>query len=312
MKTIHAVVLLALTSFARAQSANFYVPPFQTYDPLHQKSIRLVAKELEIDLEPGDPYNPEINPDKLLLKRAEGDQELSLPYEIGQVNSITDIGDNKVVVNGMINGERSEIVVVDWKLASIIDNFICYLPEVSPDGKWIAFIKFYPAHGSEFVPRDHYMIYKLSGLTRQSRLRDRAANDRINVGETIYPIGRKNLPGDNVGRSSAAPDESSSRLVWSSDSNNFAFAVSAGKDLSLVWVTRSKDSHWNVKTIVQDTSQVWTQPPPAEAGLQECPVVVDQLAIDLTAEPVLSGRLSVVVLNPRKTTTFAHPYSEFK
>lgn len=89
---------------------------------------------------------------------------VSIPNEVVQINSIIRASGNQVALIGMSNGSVYDVVLIDVLQNRIVDQFLAFRPAPSPDGRFIAFIKFYPPHGysPDFYPAgpsDFVMIY---------------------------------------------------------------------------------------------------------------------------------------------------------
>jgi len=280
-----ALALICLHAYslpdALAQPSS-YPTPFNTYDPVHQKPVSLNDSGVTIILQQGDPQNYFTDPDKLIVSTPSETSTISLPGDIGQVDSISRLGDSQVAVLGMVNGSVSEVVVVNWKTGLIVDEFLCYLPAVSPDGQKIAFIKFYPPHGNEFPPTDHFMVYEPAKGPGSNRPIDVATRDHINVGTTIYPPNERNHESDNVGRFAGETYAAASRLYWTVNGKSLLFGVRSGTEFSIVWVTFPSTGSPEVKIDDLGTSHLCSTPQPAclvvgsdiDAGGDDGPVSV--------------------------------------
>ena len=303
-----AVLLVSGLSSQGVPHEEWRPPAVQTYDPAHQKPVSVSAPGIEIRWEPGDMDHAASKPGKLVLKKAGNVITLQMPDEIGQVNRIVPLKGNRAIVQGMVNGSVSEIVVLDWANAQIVDTFMCYLPEISPDGERIAFLKFYPPRGHDYEPRDFVMIYDTIRSASENRPSGVQEKDRINVGRTVFPKDHQNRQGDNVGKSVEPGYRSSSKLFWSAESSDLVFAVHSGPKLSLVWFKVKNNS---VKTLSVDTSDIWNvqaSPSDTRPGVQECPVFVTDIVIDSSAQQV--SIVSGVVGG--KSETESYSYAQFK
>jgi hypothetical protein len=310
MRTLCIALVLIFITHVRAQAQSepgLYVPPFQTYEPLKQKPITFAAGGVQITLEPGDPYNLSSDPDRLAVQTETGGRTtIALPEEVGQVDSISGLQDSQAAVIGMVNGSVSEVIIIDWRKTIIIDKFLCYLPAVSPDGRKIAFIKFYPPHGSDFAPRAHYMIYDAIKGESSNRSAEAHANVSVDVGTTIFPKNMENHPSDNVGKSSEPTYEHASLLYWSTDSANLIFAVSTGPDVSIVWAAFRGGDNPVVKSYAIDSSLLCGQA--SKVGPRDCLIVASDIGVDQTGSSV-SLRLTAI---GKKTATETLAYSEFQ
>jgi hypothetical protein len=148
-----------------------------------------------------------------------------LPDEFAQLNRIVPVPRNEAVLIGMASGEVYEVVIVDTVNCRIVDHFWCYEPDVSPNGRLIAFIKYYPPH---FVPdvTDIVMIYDVTRRAAGNRPSSPDMVPDVDVGMRAYPPGT-NTPDDNVGtgvRDVMLNSVTSERFFWTSDSSKFLFA----------------------------------------------------------------------------------------
>jgi len=107
---------------------------------------------------------------------------------------------------------------------------------MSPDQRWIVYRKAYPSQGTELPVSQEYLLYDLSKSPAQNRAPGVALDDNGDVGAPIYPLGQKNLPGDNIG----VPDHQLHSMVsdfyWSPDSKALVFADLLLDKVSLVLV----------------------------------------------------------------------------
>lgn len=149
-------------------------------------------------------------------------ETVQLPSEIVQVNEIFAGPNGKAVVVGMVNGSVFEVVILGNSPPAVADTFLAYAPAVSPDGRFIAFAKFYPAHFTEGTG-DHYLLYDVLKDAPGNRAAGIPASDRTNVGQPIYPR-IPNHDGDNTGLSRAEHHMISQSFFWQSDSTRYAFA----------------------------------------------------------------------------------------
>jgi len=156
----------------------------------------------------------------------------------GQVEDIRLFQDRLAVVTAMVGGDLHGVVVVDILKGGIIDHFKCYSPSISPDGKYVAFIKFFPSHFIDNA-EDHYMIYDVAASPVDNRPTEgdpyRHYHDTL-VGRCLYPEGIGNKPGDNFDLKLPSSDRPaddrdlhhavSENFFWSPDSRGFVFADS--------------------------------------------------------------------------------------
>lgn len=201
------------------------------FDPQHQKPIGYKDGAVNINLL--------IQGEKLSLSIQKHDKPATavpLPGNMMQVNDITRAQPNKVVVIGMVNGDVWSVAVISLDALSVSDNFLCYEPAISPDGRYIAFIKFFPPHGAEDV-EDHYMLYDLSKDASRNRPVGVSSTDWKTVGFTVYPVGIGNKEFDNLHHSeSSAHMLASAGFFWGPTSKSLVFADSYNEQTSIVLV----------------------------------------------------------------------------
>jgi hypothetical protein len=161
---------------------------------------------------------------------------VSLPANILQVNEIRRVSSNKIVVIGMFNGDVWSVAIVSLHELDVTDNFLCYEPVISPDGKYIAFIKVFPPHGAQGT-EDHYMLYSLTMIAAQNRPAGVSSTDIRTVGFTIYPFGVGNKEFDNLNRPESAEHSlAASGFFWSPNSDEVVFADSYKGQTSIIVV----------------------------------------------------------------------------
>jgi hypothetical protein len=106
----------------------------------------------------------------------------------------------------------------------VVDEFAAYRPVLSPDQRWIAYVKIYPLHGTEAT--DEYLIYDLTKSPVQNRpVGD--VNNSADVGAVIFPPGQKNLGGDNIGVPREQMHGGGLGFYWATDSRAVLFVDTA-------------------------------------------------------------------------------------
>ncbi len=162
-------------------------------------------------------------------------RSVTLPSEFVQMGSARLFTSDRLVVTGMVNGDVSEVIIVDSNKAEMHDHFLCYSPTVSPDGRYVAFVKFYPAHGVNSV-EDHYSIYDAKLSPEQNRPPLYPHNPAV-VGKIVYPNGLSNKPSDNVDLESTSTHRMvSDGFFWDEQSVSVVFADEFHDELSAVVV----------------------------------------------------------------------------
>src|SRR6266436_6096668 len=100
---------------------------------------------------------PEHHSPRILNGATKRDFLFALPIAMDLAEEMRRGFGGKLIVRGMVNGSGSEIVLLDPRSNKLLDKFLCYLPSPSPDGRYIAFVKFSPLHFAGNT-EDHYMV----------------------------------------------------------------------------------------------------------------------------------------------------------
>jgi len=249
----------------------------QTFDPAHQRPLRYHDDQITATLIVGKDH------DSLAIESAGANVgRVDLPVEMAQVDEIRRAVSGKLVVRGMVNGAGSEIAVVDVASAKLLDRFVCYLPSISPDGRYIAFIKFYPAHFTEGAD-DHYMLYDLARSAEGNRPAGVPAEDWDTVGFCLYPIGVGNQSADNLRRPEGTRHMSRSGFFWSAHGQvAFADQVEGEPDVRVLLVTVEDGVAGRIRAIDQPATALC--PEKGTAGLT-CTPLVEMIEFRQEPEP---------------------------
>ncbi len=161
---------------------------------------------------------------------------------------------DKVFVIGTPNGTSYETVVVDLLAGSVTDRFDCLLPSISPNGRFVAFVKWFPGH---FV-RDvewHYMLYDSTKTAIQNRPPGTVTPDAVNVGKPLYPTNVDNKQGDNFNLDRPVHEAAMDSFFWSPDSSRLVFADKHDRVMSLVMVRPGEVHQGAVSVRIPDLCQ---------------------------------------------------------
>ena len=159
----------------------------------------------------------------MTLEQGGNRKTVTLPPEFSQVNSAHPYKSDRLIVTGMVNGDASEVVVIDLQKGSVADHFLCYSPSISPSGRYVAFVKFYPTHGVSDV-EDHYMLYDVSSSPEQNRPAI-TSHHTVVVGHVLFPEGISNRPDDNVDLDGRPTHRmASDSFFWNDQSTSLVFA----------------------------------------------------------------------------------------
>ncbi len=300
--TLLTLAILCIPSVAQgdADYNKSLTGPAITFDPAHQKPVSYSDKSIRVDLIIGKER------DSLsILSRASGaEKRVDLPEEIAQVDEIRKVVGNKLVVRGMVNGSGSEIAVIDILSARQIDKFLCYGPRVSPDGRYIAFVKFYPSHFAEGT-EDHYMLYDLDKSPRNNRPPVAAGDDWQTVGICIYPTGIGNKAFDNVRRPEGSQHSSRSEFYWNPGKEEVFFAdqVDSDDQITLVIADVGTNEHLSLRTAEQRTDQLCASIKAAASA--SCSLLVRRAEFKNGIRPMITALFEILERRQLKTVEYS-------
>ena len=152
---------------------------------------------------------------------------------IAEIAEVCPLSDGRMVVFADMGGALA-VYLVNKAKASVIDLFWAYYPAVSPDQRWIAYVKFYPLHGVE--GSDEYMLYDLTKTAAENRPADEP-KDAIDVGRVIFPPGHENFPGSNTQLPEDQRHLGGTRLYWAPDSRAILFEDGAKNGPGIALIT---------------------------------------------------------------------------
>jgi hypothetical protein len=209
------------------EGAETVFPPVAVFQPSHQRALTYKDTRVRASLVVGK------STDSLRIQKKGKTQTIQLPEELAEVDEVRAVADDQLAVRGMVNGSGSEVVLVSFQSAKVRDKFLCYRPAISPDGKYIAFVKFYPAHFVDGTS-DHYMLYALDQSPTDNRPKGVPVGDNIDVGNPVYPPAVRNSYSDNVSVPVGEQHQAVSPLFWSSDSKRLFFADRLDEELDIL------------------------------------------------------------------------------
>lgn len=153
-------------------------------------------------------------------------------HQIDQVNIFAD----RLLVVGRQTANFSEADVLELPSGIIVDQFRCFMPAVSPDRHFIAFIKPFPGHPGPVSVTAEYLVYDLTESPEFNRSRSKSGVT-YDAGLPVYPPGATNAPGSNVVPGTDSPVHwiASDQLYWL-DPTTLAFADRYEREVDLVTV----------------------------------------------------------------------------
>jgi len=205
------------------------------FDPEHQQPVMLSTPELTAEVMAYPPNRATGQARSIRVKTPGGESLVPLPFQFYQVNAILQGPPGRLVVVGMSGGYVYEIGILDVAAARVIDRFTCYSPAVSPNGRYVAFTKFYAPH---FLPspEDHSMLYLAAGSPSENRPEGIPLDNDVDVGFAIYPPGVGNWKADNMNVPPGSAHTVAGSYVWK-DSSEYFFADGTASDFAAVWVS---------------------------------------------------------------------------
>jgi len=133
---------------------------------------------------------------RIALRFGRGDSApaITLPgYFINEVSEVCPLSDGRLVVFAKFGG--IDVTIVDPAKHAVPDHFLAYDPvSLSPDQRWIAYVKFFPLHGVD--GSEQLILYDLSRNAGQNRADD--PGEDLSPGAAIFPPGHANFPGSNI------------------------------------------------------------------------------------------------------------------
>jgi hypothetical protein len=144
--------------------------------------------------------------------------------------------DRSLVLFGWMNPLlAANVLILDSTTGSFIDDFWCYEPSVSPNGRSIVFLRFFPSHFAYGV-ESQYRAYTTAAGPRLNRSPE-SISSKIEVGKSIYPTDAREATRSNINIPNSAAHFKRSAFFWSPDSAHVAFVDEQSRQLSLVAVT---------------------------------------------------------------------------
>nr|WP_321476990.1 hypothetical protein [uncultured Paludibaculum sp.] len=136
--------------------------------------------------------------------------QLTLQNETAQIDRLLLLSQSRTLIEGHMNGSVSIITVLDNSSGQVLGSLLCFVPSVSPDGTWLAYVKVYPLHFTD-VSNEYYVANLNQRFVKGSI--PPSHDNRIPIGQRIYP---------------ATADEGehswgSNKLFWVGAQNTLAF-----------------------------------------------------------------------------------------
>lgn len=239
-----AMVMSGFIWFCAGAAESKADPTEKRYDPENQRPLEVHRGDLAVSLA-GKSEKFSLS----VTRNSAATRSVALSDHFEQVNDLHWSPDGRLFIHGMFNSSGDVVAVVNLATLSIDDEFLGYGVAPSPDGRYLAFVRFFPAHGIEGVEH-RVRLYDLTESPAQNRpIHSPLEGPEFEVGTPIYPV----LSDEGKRANSGVPDADAYLLVsdfrWSSDSTRFSFGMEhAAHELYVVvaYPTRSVVASANI------------------------------------------------------------------
>jgi len=182
-----------------------------------------------------------VTDDRAVLHIRQGTTDAVVPLMLGTLHSsISEIAEVCPLTDGRLvvfatGGWPTDVHVVDPARAAQLDSFSASGPVLSPDQRWIAYVKFIPPRPDE--SSSEYMIYDLTKTPAQNRPPDVVLTETETVGRVIFPPGHENVFGSGIGLPEELLHLGGGSLYWAPDSRAILFEDRTASGPGIVLVT---------------------------------------------------------------------------
>lgn len=150
-----------------------------------------------------------------MLYLGNGVTGIPLGFFLVEIAEVCPLSNGLLVVFG--DHVSTEVIIVDPVKKARVDSFSAWYPVISPNQRWIAFVKAYPLHGVD--GSSQYLLYDLT----KSAADNRSGGPVSDPGSVIFPPGHENYPGSNIDLPKNQQHFGATRIYWSPDSRAVAF-----------------------------------------------------------------------------------------
>ncbi len=125
-------------------------------------------------------------------------RKINLPGVVNEADEVCPLKDGRLAVFAFAEkGGLGEVYLINRADGSLLDYLWGFDPVMSPNQRWLVYRKFYPAR-TELPVSEEYLLYDLTKSPAQNRPPGVDLSDYADVGSAIFPVGQKNLEGDNI------------------------------------------------------------------------------------------------------------------
>jgi hypothetical protein len=143
--TFYTRFVLAILLGTIAYCGESYAVSPETPRVVHDYSASFHSAQADISVAPGSGIST-----LLFLNRPHKPRvTIILPAVEGDIQSLQAAQGGNLVILADLGGGVMDLVILDIATAAIRDEFFCYDPVLSPNGRFIAFTQFFPLHGAD-------------------------------------------------------------------------------------------------------------------------------------------------------------------
>ena len=114
-----------------------------------------------------------------------------------QVDEIDLINETRALIMARASADSPVAIVVELPSGQVVDHFGCFLPALSPDHNFLAFVKSFPGHPGPVEITAEYIVYDLRRSPEYNRPEFKPGVT-YDVGWPVYPPGATNAVGENI------------------------------------------------------------------------------------------------------------------
>jgi hypothetical protein len=110
----------------------------------------------------------------------------ALANETAQVDEVFPVNERETVVFGRVNANTAIVSRINNATGNVLQSFFCFNPSMSPDRRYVVFVKAYPNHFVEGETDEYLFLDLVTNKNEKGAVR------------AFYPPGAQNKPGGNV------------------------------------------------------------------------------------------------------------------
>ena len=124
----------------------------------------------------------------LLNRSTREERRVSIPSGLQQIDGVRFVSPDVAAIIGKFDGALDEVTLIDAVRSSVVDDFLCYDPSVSPDGRFIAYEKFFTEHEQPLFSQSAvYLVYQTRKSADDNRPKLLGSDGPYAVGFPVYP-----------------------------------------------------------------------------------------------------------------------------